>query len=280
MIPAPFDYLRPATLDEALAALAANADAKLLAGGHSLIPAMKLRLAQPPLLIDISRIPGLGDIREENGALVVGALATHAAIEASSLLKDRCPLLPAVAAQIGDVQVRNRGTLGGSLAHADPAADWPAALLALDAELEVRGPIKQRTIKAASFFVDIMETALKPGEVLCAIRFPATGKGVAYVKSAQKASGFALAGVAVVIENGAAKARIAVTGVTPKPYRARRAESVLAKQGVTPDSILKAAAKVATNIEPLGDIHASPEYRANLARVNARRALELALGRI
>src|SRR5580765_4516299 len=140
MIPAPFDYVRPTTLDDALAALAANADSKILAGGHSLIPAMKLRLAQPRTLIDLSRVAELGFIREESGKIALGSMATHYDIESSALLRKACPLLPEVAAQIGDVQVRNRGTFGGSLVHADPAADWPAAILALEVELEVAGP--------------------------------------------------------------------------------------------------------------------------------------------
>lgn len=280
MIPAPFDYVRPASLDEALTALAANEDAKILGGGHSLIPAMKLRLAQPRLLIDISRIHGLDQITESDGWIAVGAMATHAAIESSALLLDRCPLLPEVAAQIGDPQVRNRGTLGGSLAHADPAADWPAAILALEAELEVAGPTKRRTIKAASFFIDILQTALKPDEILVAIRVPVTGRSVAYVKSAQKASGFAVAGVAAVLAEGGKSVRVGITGVAAKAYRARRVENALAGKPLNADTIAAAARKAATGQEPLSDIHAAADYRAHLAGVNTRRALELANSRL
>src|SRR5688572_2406425 len=158
MIPATFDYFRPRTLDEALSLLSHHEDAKVLAGGHSLIPAMKLRLAQPKTLIDIGRIADLGYIREESGRLVIGALATHYQIESSTLLRDKCPLLPEVAPQIGDVQVRNRGTLGGSLVHADPASDWPAAILALNAELTIAGPNGRRSVRATDFFVEMMQS--------------------------------------------------------------------------------------------------------------------------
>src|SRR5436189_4805717 len=183
MIPAQFDYQAPKTLAEAVALLAENQDeAKILAGGHSLIPAMKLRLAQPQLLIDIGRIADLAYIREEADQIRIGAMTTHYAIESSKRLQEICPLLPACAAQIGDVQVRNKGTIGGSLAHADPAADWPAAILALEAELEIAGPIGRRVVAASDFFVEMMETALQPNEILCEIRVPKTPRSVAYVK--------------------------------------------------------------------------------------------------
>src|SRR5918911_1039254 len=167
MIPAQFDYVAPATLDEALQLLADNADdAKLLAGGHSLIPAMKLRLAQPSVLIDIGRIRDLAYIREEGGQIRIGAMTTHFQVEASDRLRDLCPILPEAAAQIGDTQVRNRGTVGGSLAHADPAADWPAVMIALKAEIVVVGAGGERRIAADDFFVDLMTTALEAGEIL------------------------------------------------------------------------------------------------------------------
>src|SRR5205085_8266148 len=163
MIPAQFDYARANTLDEALTLLAQNEDAKILAGGHSLIPAMKLRLIQPPLLVDIGRIKDLSYIREEEGQIRIGAMTTHYQIESSDLLKQICPLLPACAAHIGDLQVRNKGTIGGSLAHSDPAGDWPAAVLALDAELVLVGPNGERSVKAADFFIDLLTTDLLPG---------------------------------------------------------------------------------------------------------------------
>jgi carbon-monoxide dehydrogenase medium subunit len=265
VIPAPFDYVRPATLDEALGLLAKHGDdAKLLAGGHSLLPAMKLRLAQPKVIVDIGRLPDLRSIRREGGRIVLGALATHYDIESSELLKKECPLMPEVAASIGDVQVRNRGTIGGSLVHADPAADWPAAILALDAEMEIAGPGGRRTVKAADFFVDMLQTAVGPGEILTAIRVSPTGGNVAYEKFAQKASGFAICGIAV------AAGRVGITGVAAKAYRAVAVEEALAA------GAKDAAEKAVDGVDVLGDIHASSEFRAHLARVHTRRALQRA----
>jgi len=277
MIPAPFDYHRPGTLNEAVALLARHGeDAKVLAGGHSLLPAMKLRLAQPKVLVDIGRIGDLRTIREQDGKIAIGALSTHGEIESSLLLRQSCPLLPEVAATIGDAQVRNRGTIGGSLAHADPAADWPAAIVALDAEIEVAGPKGSRTIPAQAFFVDMLQTVLGPNEILKEIRVTPTPRSVAYEKFAQKASGFAVCGVAVVVENSAA--RIGITGVAPKAYRAAAVEAAL-RGKFSASQIPSAADKAAAGVEPLGDIHASPEYRAHLAKVLTRRALQRALSR-
>src|SRR5215831_3253729 len=228
MVPAQFDYKRPKSLDEALSLLSQNEDSKILAGGHSLVPAMKLRLAQPKTVIDISRLSDLSYIRETGETIAIGAMTTHFEIESSSLLRQKCPLLPEVASQIGDVQVRNRGTFGGSLVHADPAADWPAAALALDAEFEIAGPgTGRRTVKATEFFVEMMQTAVQPNEILCEIRVPATAKSVAYVKFAQKASGFAIAGVAVVLDRTNKTVRVGITGIAPKPYRANGVEAEL-----------------------------------------------------
>jgi len=279
MYAASFDYHRPSTVDEAIALLTKHGDdAKVLAGGHSLIPAMKLRLARPTVVIDIARIANLSDIRESGGRIAIGALTTHRAVETSALLKSKCPLLCETAAVIGDVQVRNKGTIGGSLVHADPAADYPAAILALDAEIEVAGPRGRRTIRAADFFVDLLQTSLAADEILTEVRVSATPRTVAYVKTEQKASGFALAGVAVVV--GADGIRIGVTGVAPKAYRAAAAEQVLAGQSApSAETIALAAARAADGVEPLNDIHASTEYRAHLARVNTGRALEKALAR-
>jgi carbon-monoxide dehydrogenase medium subunit len=279
MIPAAFDYIRPSTLGEALAALAGNEDAKILAGGHSLIPAMKLRLAQPRTVIDISRLSDLNYVREANGRIALGAMLTHHEIESSSFLRDRCPLLPEVAAQIGDVQVRNRGTLGGSLVHADPAADWPAAILALDAEMEIAGPDGRRVVKATDFFVEMMQSAVQPHEILIEVRVPTTARSVAYVKFAQKASGFAIAGVAAVVDKPGQTVRMGITGVAPKAYRASGVEDCLRGVELNPRTIAEAAAKAADDVETLNDIHASAEFRAHLALVHARRALETAGGR-
>ena len=279
MYPANFDYARPTTIDEAVALLTRHGDdAKVLAGGHSLIPAMKLRLARPGVVVDIGRIQGLTYIREASGRIAIGAMTTHATVAASALLQQRCPLLPETAILIGDVQVRNRGTIGGSLVHADPAADYPAAILALDAEIELAGPRGRRTVAAADFFVDLLQTAIAPDEILTEIRVPATPKSVAYEKTEQKASGFALAGVAVVVTSDVVS--VGVTGVAATPYRARAVEQALAgRRSPTADAIAQAASHAADGVEPLGDIHASPEFRAHLAQVDARRALERAFQR-
>lgn len=280
MFAAPFEYHRPETLDQALSLLAEHGeDAKILAGGHSLIPAMKLRLAQPKVVIDLGRIGDLQSIREKDGRLAIGAMTTHYAIESSSLLRAKCPLLPEAAPVIGDLQVRNKGTIGGSVVYADPAADWPAVILALEAELELAGRSGRRTVKAADFFVDMLQTAIKPDEILVELRVPATGTSVAYVKMEQKASGFALVGVAVVVDTARRVVRVGVTGVAPKPYRASAVERALAGQKLTPDAISSAAARATNGVTPLGDMHASPEFRAHLASVNVARALTLAVRR-
>jgi aerobic carbon-monoxide dehydrogenase medium subunit len=276
MYPANFEYLRPSTVDEAIAMLVKHGDAaKLLAGGHSLIPAMKLRLARPKVIIDIGRLGGLSYVRESNGAIAIGAMTTHYEIESSAVLRDRSPLLAETARRIGDVQVRNKGTIGGSLVHADPAADYPAAVLALDAEFEVAGPKGRRTIPARSFFVDLLQTAVGPGEILVEVRVPVTARTVAYEKTEQKASGFALAGVAVVA--GRDGVRIGVTGVAATAYRATAAEQALTGPP-SPAAIASAAMRVADGVDALADIHASAEYRVHLAQVNAKRALTRALG--
>jgi carbon-monoxide dehydrogenase medium subunit len=273
MIPTAFEYYRPQTLNEAGALLMKyGEDAKVLAGGHSLIPAMKLRLAQPKVLVDLAGIRDLSYIKERDGKIFIGAMTTHYDIESSELLAKKCPLLTEVAAQIGDVQVRNKGTIGGSLVHADPASDWPAAILALDAELDVATSTGRRTVRAGDFFVDMLQSAVKPNEILCEIRLPATAKSVAYVKFAQKASGFAIAGVAVVLGKSPA---VGITGVAPKAYRAKAVENEL-RSGA---GIADAAQKAVDGVEPLSDIHASAEFRAHLARVNAQRALERAAAR-
>lgn len=277
MYPANFDYQRPSTVDEAIALLSRHGDdAKLLAGGHSLIPAMKLRLARPKVVVDIGRVANLSYIREMDGAIAIGAMTTHHELEASRLLHERSPLLAETASHIGDVQVRNKGTIGGSLAHADPAADYPAAILALEAELDLVSPRGRRTVAADAFFVDLLQTTLATDEILVEVRVPLTARTVAYVKTEQKASGFALAGVAVVI--GSARTRVGITGVAAKAYRAVAAEHILeAQRPLTQEAIVLASTHAADGVDPLGDIHASPEFRAHLAQVNTRRAIERAL---
>lgn len=280
MIPVAFDYARPRSLDEALGLLAAHGeDAKLLAGGHSLIPAMKLRLAQPKILIDIGGIGDLRSINQQDGKIAIGALTTHYEIESSDLLKQSCPLLPEVAGKIGDMQVRNKGTIGGSCVHADPAGDWPAAMLALDAEFEVVGRNGNRTIAAKDFFVGMLTSAIGPDEILKVIRVPGTAKSAAYVKFAQKASGFAIAGVAAIVDKQRKEVAVGVTGVAPAAYRAASVEASLRGSDLSSATIASAAEKAADGVDPLSDIHASAEFRAHLARVQAKRALELAASR-
>jgi carbon-monoxide dehydrogenase medium subunit len=243
-----------------------------------LIPVMKFRLAQPAHLIDLGRIAELRGVREENGQLIIGAMTTHHEMAVSSLVREKCPLLSLTPMHSGDSQVRNRGTIGGSAAHADPAADWPAALLASEADFVLQGPSGQRTVKAQEFFVDTLTTALQPDEILTQIRvrLPSPGTGAAYEKCPQKASGFALCAVAALITKDGEKiiqARVAITGVGPKPYRARAVESSL-RRGT---SVAASAAHAADGIEPLSDIHASAEYRKELARIYTRRAIEKAM---
>jgi carbon-monoxide dehydrogenase medium subunit len=285
MIPANFDYIAAKSLDEALSLLAKHKDdAKLLAGGHSLLPAMKLRLAQPKVLIDLGRIKDLSYIKEEGGQIRIGAMTTHFQIETSDVLRRACPLFPETATNLGDVQVRNKGTIGGSVAHADPAADWPAAVLAVNAEIVVVGPKGERAIKASSFFVEMLTTALQPGEIIKEIRFAAPkGKfGQAYMKVRHPASGFAVVGVAVSVglDGGkCASCGVGVTGVSPKPYRADGVESELKGKALDGKTLPAAAALVAEEVEVNSDLFASSEYRKHLAQVYARRALETAASR-
>jgi carbon-monoxide dehydrogenase medium subunit len=286
MIPAAFEYFAPKSLDEALRLVERHGDeAKLLAGGHSLLPLMKFRLSAPRYVIDIGRVRSLHSIREDGGKLVIGALATHHDLETSVLLRITCPLLAETAAEIGDVQVRNRGTVGGSLAHADPAADYPAAMLALDAEIVATSSGGSRVIPATEFFVDLLTTQLRPGEILTEVRIPGGGErsGAAYRKLPQPASHFALAGAAARVTLGAGEkiesAAIGITGVAVRAYRATAAEQMLIGKKATPKLLAEAAEKVTDGIDPLGDIHASAAYRRAAAAVYARRALEAAIAR-
>jgi carbon-monoxide dehydrogenase medium subunit len=281
MIPAAFDYIAPQSLDEAVRALATHGEeAKLLAGGHSLLPLLKLRLAHPKLLIDLSKVPGLSGISQRDDKIVVGALTTHYQIESSALLKAKCPLLPQTARTIGDVQVRNRGTIGGSLVHADPSADWPAAILALAGELKLSGPKGQRQIAAEEFFLAHMTTAIEPTEILTEIRVTIASRryGSAYLTMAQQASGFAIVGAAVWLRLDA-KGRcedigIGITGLSEKPFRARSVEEQLRGNKLTLKLIEECASKVAEGSDPLEDVHASAKFRAHLARVYTSRAIQ------
>ncbi|HVG90624.1 MAG TPA: xanthine dehydrogenase family protein subunit M [Alphaproteobacteria bacterium] len=285
MIPASFDYIAAKSLDEAISLLGKHKDdAKILAGGHSLLPAMKLRLMQPKVLIDLGRIRDLSYIKEEGGQIRIGAMTTHFQAETSDLLRRSCPLLPETASHLGDMQVRNKGTMGGSLAHSDPAADWPAAILALDAELVATSAKGDRVIKATDFFVEMLTTSLQPGEILREIRIPA-GKGKlaqAYVKVRHPASGFAVVGVAVNLSIDGGKcqsAGIGITGVSSKAYRASKVESELKGNTLDAKTVSAAAAHAADGVEVNSDLYASAEYRKQLATVYTRRAIETAAGR-
>jgi carbon-monoxide dehydrogenase medium subunit len=256
-----------------------------LAGGHSLLPLMKLRLANPTLLIDVSKIAGLNGVKQQGDKIVIGALATHYQIESSELLKKNCPLLGQTARVIGDVQVRNRGTIGGSLVHGDPAADWPAAILALGGQLKISGPKGERSLDVEKFFLGPMTTAIEAGEILTEILLPAAPRrsGCAYLKMAQQASGFAIVGVAVSLRLDA-KGRceeigIGVTGLGDKPFRARAVEAQLRGNKPTAKAIEIAAAQAAVGVDPLEDLHAAADYRAHLARVYTSRAIQAATKR-
>jgi carbon-monoxide dehydrogenase medium subunit len=234
------------------------------------------------LLVDIARIKSLSYIREEGNQILIGATTTHYQLESSALLRQICPLIPACAASIGDVQVRNKGTIGGSIAHSDPAGDWPAAVLALDADLVLVGPNGERTVKAANFFVDLLTTDLRPGEILREIRIakPSGRFGQAYQKVPHPASGFAVVGIAVDLtlnDDGSCKAaRIGVTGVGAKAYRAQGVEAALATKNLDDQTIAAAAAHVCDSVDPNADLYASGDYRCHLAQVHTRRALSAA----
>jgi aerobic carbon-monoxide dehydrogenase medium subunit len=287
MIPSAFEYLAPTTLQEALSLLSTHKDeAKLLAGGHSLLPMMKLRLAAPAYLIDLGRIPELAYIRDSDGRIHIGPMTTHFMVESSAMLRQRLTALPEAAGVIGDVQVRNRGTIGGSLAHADPAGDLPAVMQMAEAQFKVIGPGGERTVSVEQFFVDLLTTALGPDELLTEIQLPLppARTGTGYLKVFQKASGFAIVGVAARVTLGAdgrtcQAARVGITGVAAKSFRARSVEQGLEGKGLDDATISAAAEHASDGIDPLSDLHASGEYRLALTRVYTKRALLRALTR-
>jgi len=285
MYSANFEYYRANSVTEAVQLLKAHPGAKLLAGGHSLLPQMKLRVAQPPALVDISRIGEMAGITLDGGKLTIGAGTTHNTVATSAVVREHCPILAEAAGMIGDQQVRNRGTIGGSLAHADPAADLPTVMLALGATLTALGPNGSRSIAAADFETDMFTTALAEDEVLVSISVPSmgSGSGGAYTKHDHPASGYAVVGVAaiVMVSGGVCSgASIAVGGATPKPVSAAAAAAALKGQALSAGNIAAAAAKVADAIsDPLSDYYASGEYRTHLATVLAKRALTAAAGR-
>jgi carbon-monoxide dehydrogenase medium subunit len=277
MIPAQFDYVRPASLDEALRILTdREGEAKLLAGGYSLIPLLKLRLAQPGLLVDLRDVGGLDGIVETDDELRIGARATHRQIHEHPII-ERYPLLHDVSGGIGDPQVRNWGTIGGSVAHADPASDWPAALLAANARIVCRGPAGERVIAARDFFLDTFTTAIEPTEVLTEIRFGRRprGMGGAYTKLERRAGDFATAGVATIVRIGGAGsiefAGVGVTGVSPSPFAATEAETALVGAGPSENAFRRAGQAAATMSEPAADLRGPVDYkRAMVAELTVR----------
>ncbi len=283
MIAQNFEYSAPATLSEALKLLG-DGEAKALAGGMSLIPLMKLRLATPEQLVDIGRIPGLSYIKQDKGVLRIGATTTHYAVESSPLVRASCPLLAEAATNIGDVQVRNRGTIGGSIAHADPAADYPASLLALEARVVLVTAKSEREIPIADFFVDTFTTALEPGELVREVIVPLEdpSAGTSYQKVVQPASGFAIVGIAARVRKTGDQitlARIGVTGLAGKPYRALLVEKALEGRTGSPTDIQNAAGLVSDGVDANSDLHGSADYRKHLARVYTMRALAVAISR-
>lgn len=283
MYPSSFDYYRAGSVDEAIQLLQQHSGAKLIAGGHSLLPLMKLRLIEPSALIDIGRVPGLNSIAfNGSGGVTIGALATYHDIEGSVSLRSAYPALVEASSIVGDIQVRNRGTIGGALAHADPASDLPAVVLAYDATLKAVGKTGWRTITVDNFFVNMLTTALESGEILTEISLPApaSGSGSAYAKFPHPASGYAIVGVAanVTVSGGTVSgARVAVTGASAKAERLSAVEAALIGQPTS--AIAAAAAKAADGLSLNGDIHASADYRAHLVRVFTQRALEAAVSR-
>jgi aerobic carbon-monoxide dehydrogenase medium subunit len=279
MIPVAFDYERASSIDDAIGKLAASGG-KAIAGGHSLIPLMKLRLSEPGKLVDISRIPGLSGIKDAGGTIEIGATTTHAELAASKLLRDKCPVVAEAAAEIGDPQVRNRGTIGGSLAHADPASDLPAVAIALDADIQIKGKGGARTVKASAFFRGFYDVDLMPGELIVAVTFT-PARSAAYAKLHQRASHYAIVGAAVALDvkGGVIQsARVGLTGATTHAVRLAGVEKALA--GKKADGVAAAVASAASEAGDInGDLHASAEYRSAMIPVFVRRAIEKALQR-
>ena len=283
MFPGQFEYHRPTTVQEAIGLLQQNPDAKLIAGGHSLLPAMKLRLAMPAALVDLAKVDGLRGITV-NGGVRIGAMTTYREMLDSDELRQVLPIIAETAYHVGDQQVQTRGTLGGSLAHNDPAADFTAVVLALGGSVTAVGPNGERTVSADDLFVDLLTTSLEPEEVITAITLPApSGRtGMAYLKHRHPASGYAVVGVAVVLTLGEGdtcqSARIAVTGATSTATRATGAEGALTGQTLSPETIERAAQAAPEGLEINGDHYASEDYRRHLVSVYTRRAIEQAAG--
>ena len=284
MYPAKFDYFRAASVEEAVALLHRHKESRVLAGGHSLLPIMKLRLAHPAALIDIGHIHILRGISHHDGTLRIGALTTHAALAASEVLRRECPLLAEAAGHIGDPQVRNKGTLGGNIAHADPASDLPAVLVALDATVNLSGPAGDRSLAARAFFTGLLESAIEDHEILTSVDVPRAhdGSGACYLKFEHPASGYAICGAAAIVSGGRASAagvELAYNGVTATPHHAAAVGAALAGTSLTDADVERAVDDHLDIDEPLGDVQASGEYRVELARVYGKRALKTARDR-
>ncbi len=284
MYPAKFDYFRAASIEEAVALLHRHRDSKVLAGGHSLLPIMKLRLAHPSALVDIGHIHILRGISHHNSTIRIGALTTHTTIAASDMLVEECPLLADAAGHVGDPQVRNKGTIGGNIAHADPASDLPAVLVALDATINMSGPAGNRTMAARDFFTGLLESDLGEHEILTAIDVPRArrGSGSCYLKFEHPASGYAICGAAAIVGGGRASAAVvelAYNGITATPHHAVAVGEALAGTSLTDAEIDRAVDEHLEIDEPLGDVQASGEYRVELAKVYGKRALKAARDR-
>src|SRR5579884_304832 len=286
MKPAPFEYFAPRSVAETLDLLARYGDeAKILAGGQSLVPLMNFRLARPAYLIDINRVAELDYVRPIDGGLALGAITRHYVLEEHPEIAARCPLLPRIASLIGHVQIRHRGTVGGSLAHADPVAELPLAATLLDAEIVVRGPNGERVLRPSEFFVHYLLTSLEPTELLTEVRFPAlpAGAGWGVQELCRRHGDFALVAAAAVleVEDGVCRrARVAVAGAAPTPRRSPGAEAALVGQPLGPEAFAAAAEAAFAEAEPDSDIHASADYRRKMVRVFVRRALEEAASRV
>jgi carbon-monoxide dehydrogenase medium subunit len=283
MIPSKFDYVRPVSLDEAVHVLGnAGDDAKVIAGGQSLLPLLRLRLANPEVLVDVGGLDELRGVRDEGDSLLIGARTTHHQLIHDPLIAEHCGLLAAAAATVADPAVRHRGTLGGSLAHGDPAGDLPAVALALDATLTARGPEGEREIPAADFFVDYLTTSLRPAEILTGIRVPKMpGWGFHYEKFHRTAQAWAIVGVAALARRSdgqVAEVRIGLTNMGPVPVRATAAEAAVAGTEASRNALQAAASRADEGTEPPGDLHGAPDYRRHLARVLTGRALAAAAG--
>jgi carbon-monoxide dehydrogenase medium subunit len=276
VIPTAFDYYRATSVEDAIRKLR-DTGGKLVAGGHSLVPLMKLRLSEPTALIDIARIPGLSGIREQDGQIEVGAATVHHDIASSGVLRQHCPMVSDAAGEIGDPQVRNRGTLGGSLAHADPSADYPAVMLALDAAINIMGRSGSRVVKANAFFQDLFTVDLAPDEMITSVQFPPI-RAAAYAKLHQRASHYAIVGVAVAldVQGGMIQsARVGLTGASSHATRLANVEQALAGQPLSAETIESAAQIAGRDVtEITADIHASESYRRAMIPVFVRRALQ------